>query len=574
MSLPLRPGARPPLRPPPAFRAALFLALIAAGAHVTALAGGFVWDDFTHVDHAMSAPFDLRELFLPGERFRPFLYLPGGLDAMVWGERAAGWHLTTLLLHAGCAAALFLLLRRLLAGRPGADGGAVAGAALFAMHPATSEVASWIMARGDSLSLLFGLLSAHAAMSGRPVWMAGLILGALLAKETGVVWLALAPACAWASPERREEGAVRRYVPVALGASAAAIAYGVLRAGALRGARPPALSVAPADVVAAIGFYARAAMWPVSYAPYVEDLPVTPWAVMTGGVAIVASAAGVVIAARRKSALLGLALAGLWISLLPAVLTAGNPVSSNAVADRHLYTALPWLVLVVGIAWAGPRRDASSPPPPPSGRGRWAVACLASVLAGFASLSFVRDRVWHDERSLWAAVLRDAPESRYAWGNLGLAAAYDGDLEGAETAFRGAHTSRDPHPFLRVDTGAQLAMLLTADGRTEEARAVLDALRSVPTDDDGRDAFFRAEALLALAMGDPRAAQLADALRTSAMRRRDPLTTWHLARVLERRGEIPAAAEALALAPRLAGAASRGLARKADAERARLVTEP
>src|SRR5262249_13403372 len=73
-----------------------------------------------------------RTTFPPNEVvYRPFVSLPFGLDYLIWGQSAIGYHLTNLALHVASVAAVWLLLRNFgLAGWSSA-----LGAAVFALHP-------------------------------------------------------------------------------------------------------------------------------------------------------------------------------------------------------------------------------------------------------------------------------------------------------------------------------------------------------------------------------------------------------------------------------------------------------
>lgn len=63
------------------------------------------------------------------------------------------------------------------------------------------------------------------------------------------------------------------------------------------------------------------------------------------------------------------------------------------------------------------------------------VPVLASVLALFSSVTFERNKVWHDEFSLWSATARDEPDCARARYNFGIALARRGRLADAEREF-------------------------------------------------------------------------------------------------------------------------------------------
>ena len=193
---------------------ALLIAVIVAAAWAPALRGDFVWDDqhdivnsdrlhharaivdvFRH--HAMWSA-DQPETTVA--TYRPLALATLAIDYQLWGLRPAGFHATSILLHILATLALFLALRRLLR----ADVPAAALALLFALHPANAEAVAWINGRSEVLALAFGALALWAASARRLLWLPLFLLLAMLAKETGALFVPLAVAVAWLTP--RAEG--------------------------------------------------------------------------------------------------------------------------------------------------------------------------------------------------------------------------------------------------------------------------------------------------------------------------------------------------------------------------------
>jgi protein O-mannosyl-transferase len=90
--------------------------------------------------------------------WHPVTWLSHMLDVQLFGLRAGGHHLTSLLLHAANAVLLFLLLNRM----TGALWRSAFVAALFALHPLHVESVAWVSERKDVLSTFFGLLAIGA----------------------------------------------------------------------------------------------------------------------------------------------------------------------------------------------------------------------------------------------------------------------------------------------------------------------------------------------------------------------------------------------------------------------------
>jgi tetratricopeptide (TPR) repeat protein len=90
--------------------------------------------------------------------WHPLTWLSHMLDCEVFGTRAWGHHLTSLLLHAVNTALVFLVLRRL----TGAAGRSFVVAILFGVHPLRVESVAWAAERKDVLSAFFFLLTIWA----------------------------------------------------------------------------------------------------------------------------------------------------------------------------------------------------------------------------------------------------------------------------------------------------------------------------------------------------------------------------------------------------------------------------
>ncbi len=93
--------------------------------------------------------------------WHPVTWLSHLLDWQLFGERPAGHHFTSILLHALNAALVFLAFRAL----TGTLWRSFAVAALFALHPLRVESVAWLSERKDVLSTAFWLLAmlAYAA---------------------------------------------------------------------------------------------------------------------------------------------------------------------------------------------------------------------------------------------------------------------------------------------------------------------------------------------------------------------------------------------------------------------------
>ncbi|HJZ82123.1 MAG TPA: hypothetical protein VKD91_17315 [Pyrinomonadaceae bacterium] len=176
---------------PPLFLAAALLAF------ATNLTSYFLSDDFVQIGNVLHGDFSPVWGQSHGGFFRPLFILSYIIDTRVWHERALGYHLTNITIHALNSFCVFRLGLRLFAKLklPARSGKAAAGAAaaLFLLHPSHTEAVIWISGRADLIATLFCLLSlwcycVFVQGPGR-AWLAlALVLGtaALLAKESAV----------------------------------------------------------------------------------------------------------------------------------------------------------------------------------------------------------------------------------------------------------------------------------------------------------------------------------------------------------------------------------------------------
>ena len=203
--------------------------------YVPALRNGFVWDDTALV---LRDPL-IRSWRLIPEGFRHFLFVDATAsnfyrplqrltftaDYALWGfDHPGGWHFTSIAIHAACAAALYVLLRRWLGETRRHRSLGVA--LLWAIHPLHTSAVTYVAGRADLLAALCGFTGLWFALGEgkRAQLYAGLcFLGALLSKESGgmflVVWLLFlgwrrVPRAAWLQAAMALIAAVAIYAPL------------------------------------------------------------------------------------------------------------------------------------------------------------------------------------------------------------------------------------------------------------------------------------------------------------------------------------------------------------------------
>lgn len=165
------------------------------------LGGGFIWDDDTHLyNNLLVQPHGLYRSWLTTDQhnYWPVTWTALWFQWQWWGMNPFGYHVVTVLLHAGCALMLWRVLRQL------DIPGAWISAMLFAVHPVNVETAAWITQQKNLLSMLFAtitvLLYLRSMKEGRrELYAIALVtfMLSLLAKTMTVMIPCALVGCAW-----------------------------------------------------------------------------------------------------------------------------------------------------------------------------------------------------------------------------------------------------------------------------------------------------------------------------------------------------------------------------------------
>ena len=176
----------------------------------------FTLDDPAYIAHnpAVTNP-SLSNIFEPHREtnvFRPLTFATFALNWAVGGGHESGFHILNVLLNAGVALMLYLVLRKLFEGREG--GGSVAWVAslLFAVHPLHVEAVTSIVGRSELLAagFLFTAWLFHL-QDLTPLSLSCFVL-ALMSKESAVGFIFLILAGDYATGKLKP---LRRYAFVA-----------------------------------------------------------------------------------------------------------------------------------------------------------------------------------------------------------------------------------------------------------------------------------------------------------------------------------------------------------------------
>jgi tetratricopeptide (TPR) repeat protein len=407
-------------------RDALGCALLLAAtllAYHPAWQAGFIWDDDAHVTRPfLSSLHGLARIwFEPGatQQYYPLLYSAFWLEHRAWGDQACAYHLLNIVLHAGVAALLFRLLRRL------SVAGAFLAAALFALHPVGVESVAWISEQKNTLSALLYLAAALAYLRfdrGRRAsdyaLGLGLFLLALLSKSvTATLPAALLVLLWW----RHGRISARRDVLPLAPWFAAGIAAGVVTSWMERthvGARGAAFALGPADRLfiagRALWFYLGKLVWPADLTfiyPRWEIRASDPvqWLPPLGALAALALLWRI-----RQRTRGPLAVALLFAGTLVPALGFFNlfPFLYSFVADHFQYLAAP--AVLTGAAAAITLLAARLP-----AAGRAAVHAGSVALVAFLGvLTWRQCGMYRDLETLWTTTIARNPACWMAYNNL------------------------------------------------------------------------------------------------------------------------------------------------------------
>jgi tetratricopeptide (TPR) repeat protein len=179
------PAASPSVHGIPAWPLGL-VGLAALLVYLPALRGGFIWNDPDYVTRGeLQSLGGLVRIWTEvgaTEQYYPLLHAFFWLQHRLWGDTPFGYHLVNVLLHAGCAVLLVLVVARLFApddrmvrstdGRksdpltirssdhpPTSCALALLAGLIFAVHPVYVESVAWISEQKNTFSLLWYLLA-------------------------------------------------------------------------------------------------------------------------------------------------------------------------------------------------------------------------------------------------------------------------------------------------------------------------------------------------------------------------------------------------------------------------------
>ena len=504
-------GKRAAGKPASPWIAPVVVAVVTCAAFLPVLSNQFVeWDDYENIT---SNPYyrglgwsQLRWMFTTFHMgpYQPLSWLTLGLDYAVWGMNPAGYHLTSLILHAANGFLFYFVSYRLIASAFPNVGerswqltiSATFAALMFAIHPLRVESVAWATERRDVVSGLFFLTAIYCYLKAnsnppddsRGRWLAAAVFTyilSLLGKATAMT-LPVLLLILDIYPLRRLDGRPRNWrtpgqprvlyekIPFVVPAVSFAVValIGQQQVAAIKSLETYSIGSRIAQALYGTSFYFWKTFLPIRLSPLYEIPPhFSPWdlVIVAGAIATIALTVIFYLARNRWPA-------G-WICWMFAVVALAPVVGilstgPQLVAERYSYLGcLSWAVLAGGLMLhilqrADARKTAT------------VVTIAVIITIVFSLLTWREAMVWRDTGTLWNHVLNFDQNSSIAHYNLARFLARQGEHTEAIAHYRKALAIRAND----ADAHNNLGLLLAIRGDTEDSlKEFQTAVRVDPT---------------------------------------------------------------------------------------------
>jgi len=352
---------------------------------------------------------------------------------MIWGSNPFGFHISVYLSHAISTLLLYLSLILLLRMYQKEETIALLTASLFAVHPIHAEAVAWIAGRSDTFMTMFILVALYTFLRfrlGAPSWATlpffalGCILS-LLSKETAIPFLVIFPATDFLLHRsgvlkwKRMKDPVIWILVVLLGSF---ICYRFFRVGF-----PPLTAgetISPGNgittLLVSFGYYLKLLLVPHPLNEFVSELP-------SGALGRIYLMFGLVgflglawVMVRWNRTLFAVGAVWFALGLIAPLAVPFTNASVTPVAERYAYLASGGFFLMAGSGiFEGWRLIQNLPDARINAK--WATSGIIIMIGLFSYLTFERNAVWRDEKSLWEDAAQKSPASGIAHNNLGSA---------------------------------------------------------------------------------------------------------------------------------------------------------
>jgi tetratricopeptide (TPR) repeat protein len=363
----------------------------------------------------------------------------------IFGLEPWGFHLVSILLHAGVSVVVFLLLSRLYREyRPSTPFSylpAFIAALLFATDPIHTEAVTWISALTEVAFTFFCLLSFYLYLRSK-----GGFDGDYLLSVVSFLFAAFFKETALALPMiivvydyvfRKKENHLRDYLKMYIPYIAVVAVYLILRFHAIGAFSPlkrhmelstyqyminvfPLFAQYLGKLVLPLNLNAFHVLHPIASLP-------EPKGILSLIIIVAFVAFAIIVSKKNKLAFFSLFF--VVIPLLPVLYIPG--LGENTFAERYLYLPSFGFVMLLGLLISRVRGNSA-------GRAD-GVILLSIVLIGLYSAgTFYRNTVWKDDYTLFSDTVKKAPDSASVRYSLGTTLLYKGNVDEAIENFRTA----------------------------------------------------------------------------------------------------------------------------------------
>ncbi|PYS27924.1 MAG: hypothetical protein DMF75_19580, partial [Acidobacteria bacterium] len=412
--------------------------------------------------------------------YRPIRDISYAIDYALWGERAFGFHLTNLVIHAANVLLVFALIRRFTESLVTA----ALATLIFAVHPIQTDAVTYISGRRDLLFTFFYLLAFHSYLTYyRRRWSPQAVVYfvlffllwalSLLSKEMAAslpILIFVWHYCdAWeeegeswwrqAAHTARKAFQREKWLYVSLWLIGIAFTlYWVFIKGASQRVTAGKINYWGGSfytnfltVMRVHAWYLKQLVNPTPIAQYLGSLEISrsifDWRVLLSMAVVGGALCGGFLLLKRDK-LMAFAVLSYFVILLPVSQIIPH---HELLADHYLY--LPMMSFGLFVALLARRISQSGVI---DKRAPYFVAAAAVIILG--AMTVIQNRTWKDERTLWTANYQAVPNSPRAALNLGNTY-QETEPERAKQLFKRA-LELDPTPDIKEKLYDRLAVIL------------------------------------------------------------------------------------------------------------------
>lgn len=439
----------------------LFLLILSTTiVYIRSLTHEFVWDDLPLINEnpQLRKLENIPSFFLPyywkydhpgtKGQYRPLRAVSLALSYHFWKYHPFGYHLTNLILHILNVLLVYLVVIKLF----GREKIALLTALLFSLHPIHTESVSWLKNRTDLLALIFSLLSfsfyiKYIPVSSnsqrapqQPLWLILSALGfilALMGKETAIVLpIILFFYLLYFHPYPENKGLFPSLLPF-LGIAAFYLCFCFIFINKGLPPDPQEIAVPPKIhlflIIQTLASYLSLIFLPINL--NAERLMDIPSFLLNSSLLLSISLLVLTLSIYLKYFLPphreGFAIAWFFISLLPVmniIFMSGRPL-----AEQRLY--IPSVGFCLFITLILDRWLPSKLTKPHSFPTWLGTGLTISILSCYTILTLERDKVWHNNLTLWEDTIAKSPQTFRTHFNLGSALTDKGEYDRAISEF-------------------------------------------------------------------------------------------------------------------------------------------